>query len=192
MDCFTPQESWQVFQMKVGNETLVSHPAIHKPAKMVAKDCGGLPLALTIVGRAMAYKKTPEEWKDAIEILMRSALQFPGINKVYYRLKFSFDRLPSDQIRSCFLFCSPFPGDYRIHKRDLVVNYWIDEGIILDDEFDRNKAINRKYSINGDLIRASLLEEEEDILEKLRDVVRDMALWIACEIEKREVSSIQF
>lgn len=192
MDCFTPQESWQVFQMKVGNETLVSHPAIHKPAKMVAKDCGGLPLALTIVGRAMACKKTPEEWKDAIEILMRSAFQFPGINKVYYRLKFSFDRLPSDQIRSCFLFCSLFPGDYRIHKRDLVVNYWIDEGIILDDEFDRNKAINRRYSINGDLIRASLLEEEEDTLEKLRDVVRDMALWIACEIEKREVSSIQF
>lgn len=132
---FHPQESWQVFQMKVGNETLVSHPAIHKPAKMVAKDCGGLPLALTIVGRAMACKKTEEEWKDAIEILMRSALQFPAINKLYYRIKFSFDRLPSDQIISCFLFCSLFPGDYRIHKRDLVVNYWIDEGIILDDEF---------------------------------------------------------
>lgn len=62
----------------------------------------------------------------------------------------------------------------------------------MDDEFDRNKAINRGYSINGDLIRESLLEEEQDILVKLRDVVRDMVLWIACEIEKREVSSIQF
>ncbi|KAJ4718338.1 Disease resistance protein [Melia azedarach] len=169
-------------KLKVGEDTINSHPDIPDLAKIVSKECADFPLALITVGRAMACKNTPEEWNDAIEVLKRSASQFPGMDEVYPRLKFSYDRLLSDRIRSCFLYCSLYPEDYKICKKDLI-DCWIGEGL---DECDRNRARNRGYTIVGDLIRACLLEEEDDDSVKMHDVIRDMALWIACGIEKEK------
>ncbi|KAL6137736.1 hypothetical protein ACLB2K_063025 [Fragaria x ananassa] len=58
-----------LFQEKVGKETLSVDPDIPELAEIVAKECGGLPLALVTVGQAMACKKTPQEWNLAIQIL---------------------------------------------------------------------------------------------------------------------------
>ncbi|MBA0748384.1 hypothetical protein Gogos_005218, partial [Gossypium gossypioides] len=49
-------EAWELFQDEVGYETLNSHPDIPNLAKQVAERCGGLPLALITIGRAMACK----------------------------------------------------------------------------------------------------------------------------------------
>ncbi|KAJ0075987.1 hypothetical protein Patl1_34674 [Pistacia atlantica] len=46
VECLTYKEAWELFQKKVGNETLKSHPRIYELAKTVTKECGGLPLAL--------------------------------------------------------------------------------------------------------------------------------------------------
>lgn len=54
------------------------------------------------------------------------------------------------------------------------------------DEYGESRAVNRGYTIIGDLIRACLLENEQGNCVKMHDVVRDMALWIACEIEKEK------
>ncbi|EOY20515.1 Uncharacterized protein TCM_046152 [Theobroma cacao] len=51
----------------------MSHPNIRDLAQEVAKECGGLPLALVTIGCAMACKTTCEEWKYAIEVLRRSS-----------------------------------------------------------------------------------------------------------------------
>ncbi|KAJ0006994.1 hypothetical protein Pint_30039 [Pistacia integerrima] len=60
-----------------GEDPLNNHPDILELARIVAKECGGLPLALITIGRAMTFKKTPEEWSYAIEVLKRSASEFP-------------------------------------------------------------------------------------------------------------------
>ncbi|KAK9232170.1 hypothetical protein WN943_022413 [Citrus x changshan-huyou] len=144
--CLEHKEAWELFQMKVGRETLESHLQIPELAEIVAKECDGLPLALITIGRAMAFKKTPQEWKDAIQVLRRSASEFP---------------------------------DCDISKIDLI-DCWIGEGFF--DEYDRG------YTIIGDLLRACLLEEVNDDNVKLHDVIRDMALWIASEVEKEKES----
>ncbi|PPD88604.1 hypothetical protein GOBAR_DD14443 [Gossypium barbadense] len=69
-----PEEAWKLFQDKVGDENLNSHPDIWELAKQVAERCGGLPLAVITMGCAMACKTTPVEWKYAIEKLKRSSL----------------------------------------------------------------------------------------------------------------------
>lgn len=63
VNCLPWEDAFALFQTKVGADTINSHPDIPKLAEMVAKECGGLPLALITIGRAMAGTKTPEEWE---------------------------------------------------------------------------------------------------------------------------------
>ncbi|KAJ4718284.1 NBS-LRR type disease resistance protein [Melia azedarach] len=184
VECLRYEDAWKLFEAKVGKEVLDSHPNIPELAETVAKECGGLPLALIVVGRAMACKKTPQEWEHAIEVLRSSASKFSGMERrVYSRLKFSYDFLPSDTTRFCLLYCSLFPEDFRINIEDLI-DCWICEGIL--DEYDGMRARNQGYSVIGTLVHACLLEEEEDDCVKMHDVIRDMALWIASTIDHEE------
>ncbi|XP_052300757.1 probable disease resistance protein At5g63020 isoform X4 [Citrus sinensis] len=182
--CLSEEHAWELFRKKVGEETLESDHDIVELAQTVAKECGGLPLALITIGRAMAFKKTAEEWSHAIDVLRTSASEFAGLGeKVYRLLKFSYDSLQNETIRSCFLYCCLYPEDYSILKWDLI-DCWIGEGFL--EESDRFSAENQGYYIVGTLVHACLLEELEDDKVKMHDVVRDMARWIACEIEKEK------
>ncbi|KDO37638.1 hypothetical protein CISIN_1g038480mg, partial [Citrus sinensis] len=184
IECLRDKEAWELFLEKVGEEPLVSHPDIPMLAQAMAKECAGLPLALITIGRAMGSKNTPEEWRYAIEMLRRSASEFPGMGKeVYPLLKFSYDSLSSDVLRSCLLYCSLFPEDYQISKIELI-ECWIGEGFL--NGFEGMGVYNQGYYVIGVLVQACLLEEVGTNFVKMHDVIRDMSLWIACEVEKEK------
>lgn len=184
VECLGYEDAWRLFEEKVGRNILDSHPDIPELAETVARECGGLPLALITVGRAMASKKAPREWEHAIEVLRSSASRFSGMEKrVFSRLKFSYDFLPSNETRFCLQYCSFFPEDYSIRIEDLI-DCWICEGFL--DEYNGAGARNRGYSLIRNLLHACLLEEEDDNHVKMHDVVRDMALWIASTTENQE------
>ncbi|GMJ14255.1 RPS5-like 1 [Hibiscus trionum] len=148
VECLKPEEAWKLFRDKVGDETLNSHPDIPELAEKVAEECGGLPLALITIGRAMACKTTPGEWEYAIEKLKRSTL--PKMkNEVYPLLKFSYDNL-DPTMKCCLLYCCLYPEDYGIPTKTLV-EYWFCEGLL--DEYDRISEAQRQ----GDHIIDSLL-----------------------------------
>ncbi|TYH14526.1 hypothetical protein ES288_A06G227200v1 [Gossypium darwinii] len=149
VECLEPKDAWKLFQDKVGDETLNSHPNIRKLAKQVVERCGGLPLALITIGRAMACKTTPGDWKYAIEMLKRCSL--PKMeNEVFPLLKFSYDNLPNVTMKCCLLYCCLYPEDYCIPKKRLV-EYWFCEGML--NEFDRIS----EAQMQGDYIISSLL-----------------------------------
>lgn len=79
VECLRYDDAWKLFEQKVGRDILDSHPNIPELAETVAKECGGLPLALVTVGPAMASKKTHQEWEYAIEVLRSSASKFTGM-----------------------------------------------------------------------------------------------------------------
>ncbi|KAG8502107.1 hypothetical protein CXB51_002179 [Gossypium anomalum] len=186
VECLPPGEAFKLFEEKVGSETLRMHPDIFKLAEAVVEECAGLPLALITIGRAMASKKTPREWEYAIEVLRQSAASvLPGVGKeMYPKLKFSYDCLPDERFRSCFLYCSLYPEDYYIRKEELV-DCWIGEGL-LDERTNWSSARNQGHFIIGSLIDACLLEKEGNHVVKMHDVIRDMTLWIAGESEKEK------
>ncbi|XP_058075705.1 disease resistance protein RPS2-like [Magnolia sinica] len=103
------------------------------------------------------------------------------------RLKFSYDNLGGDMIKSCFLYCALFPEDYSIGKEKLI-DYWIGEGFLDGWNDDLDTAHNKGHDIIGRLKAAFLLEtgsdEEREV--KLHDVIRDLALWIASECGKNK------
>lgn len=72
------ERAWDLFKKNAGEETVKSHPDITKVAQEVAAKCDGLPLALVTIGRAMASKKTPQDWRDALYILSNSPPNFSG------------------------------------------------------------------------------------------------------------------
>ncbi|TYI05419.1 hypothetical protein ES332_A10G087300v1 [Gossypium tomentosum] len=171
VQCLTEEQAWELFE-HVGNDILDGHPNIRDLAHEVARECGGLPLALITIGRAMACKRTPEEWEYAIQVLKRSANSvFPDMDEVVYPLlKFSFDCLPNDLVRCCLLYCSLFPEDYRIPK-EIFIDCCIVEGFM--DEYE---SISQARKQGHHIIEVS------DSTVKMHDVIRDMCLWIACRL----------
>ncbi|KAM1460827.1 hypothetical protein ACFX13_045945 [Malus domestica] len=186
VECLAWDKAWNLFQEKVGRETLGIHPDIQRLAQTVAKECGGLPLALITVGRAMACKKTTQEWNHAIHILKKSAHEFSGMeDKVFRLLKFSYDNLADEKVRSCFLYCALYPEDFFIFKDDLVY-LWMCEAM-LDEYGSVEEAKNKCYDIIGTLVAACLLEVNLDMV-KMHDMIRDMALWLARDCSKENDS----
>lgn len=73
-------------------------------------------------------------------------------------MKYGYDNLRMECVKSCFLYCSLFPEDYEMEKEELV-DYWISEGFI-DANDGKERAINKGYEIIGTLVRTCLLLEE--------------------------------
>ncbi|XP_015169375.1 disease resistance protein At4g27190-like [Solanum tuberosum] len=153
-------------------------------ARDIARECGGLPLAITVIGACMSGKNRVEEWVDALDSLRISEpYDKDVIDEVYKVIKLSFDCLESldtgskrrGDIKSCFLYCSLYPLVIPI---DDLIHCWWAEGFL--GEFDTyEKAYNRGITIIGSLKNACLLEAHEMNCVKMHDVVHDVAKWIA-------------
>ncbi|CAA3002982.1 disease resistance At4g27190-like [Olea europaea subsp. europaea] len=73
-------------------------------AEKVTRECGGLPLALVTVGKALR-KRGEHSWKNALEELRNSRVtNIKGVHKlVYLRIEFSYNYLESDKAKSLLL-----------------------------------------------------------------------------------------
>ncbi|AEE82928.1 putative disease resistance protein [Arabidopsis thaliana] len=187
VQCLSTNDAWELFQEKVGQISLGSHPDILELAKKVAGKCRGLPLALNVIGETMAGKRAVQEWHHAVDVLTSYAAEFSGMDDhILLILKYSYDNLNDKHVRSCFQYCALYPEDYSIKKYRLI-DYWICEGFI-DGNIGKERAVNQGYEILGTLVRACLLSEEgKNKLEvKMHDVVREMALWTLSDLGKNK------
>ncbi|KAM3266887.1 disease resistance protein like isoform X1 [Capsicum annuum] len=185
-------ESWQLFAKNVGD--IVNLEQIHPLAKEIARECDGLPLAITVVGSSMRGKTKVELWEDALKSLSMSEPHSKVVeDKVYKVIKWSFDSLESQDIelsseqrrkhvnkkrgdiRSCFLYCSLYPA--AIPTDDLIHCWWA-EGILGEHDM-YEEAYNRGITLIESLKDACLLEANKMHYVKMHDVVRDVAIWIA-------------
>ncbi|XP_020871029.1 probable disease resistance protein At5g43730 [Arabidopsis lyrata subsp. lyrata] len=176
VDCLSPDKAWELFRITVGDVIFSGHQDIPALARRVAAKCHGLPLALNVIGKAMACKETLQEWYLAINVLNSLGHEFPGMKeRILGVLKFSYDSLKNGEIKSCFLYCSLFPEDFEIKKEQLI-EYWICEGFINPNRYE-DGGTYQGYDIIGLLVRAHLLIDC-GVGVKMHDVIREMALWI--------------
>ena len=178
IEVLSKEEAWNLFREMAGN--CVNTTNLRQTAKEVAKECGGLPVAVVTVGRALENKGN-DEWIAALQQLKNSIPKnILGLHsKVYSSIEFSYKYLESDEAESCFLLCCLFSEDYDIPIEDLV-RYGVGQMLFAKIDIVA-KARNRVHAIIKNLKRLFLLLDsvEGEQIEKMHDVVWDVAISIA-------------
>ncbi|OVA14103.1 Disease resistance protein [Macleaya cordata] len=178
------EESWHLFKRNAGDEA--DSPVLQSVAKEIVKECGGLPVALVTLGRALR-NKDKVVWDDAAIQLKRS--NFPCIDEgmnsaVFASIKLSYDYLSYEMIKKCFLFCCLFPEDHKIHMHELMV-YAIGDYGILEDSETLTQASVRLHAIVEKLLAYCLLlgnkTESGSYVVWMHDIIRDVAILIASQ-----------
>ena len=120
------EESWELFSKKVfGGATCPQH--LETLGRQIAENCGGLPLAIVVLGGLLATKKKESHtWKkvtrNVIPYLNQKRSDWSDI------LAPSYDYLPM-HLKPCFLYFGIYPKNFEIPVRQLI-QLWIAEGFI--------------------------------------------------------------
>ncbi|XP_015078113.1 disease resistance protein At4g27190-like [Solanum pennellii] len=185
-------ESWQLLIKNAGDHANLEH--IQPLAKEIARECDGLPLAVTVIGTSMRGKTRVELWEDALGSLRMCEPHNEDVkDKVYKVIKWSFDSLKSQDIelsseqrskhvkkkrgdiQSCFLYCSLYPA--FIPTDELINCWWAEDSLGEHDTYE--EVYNTGITMIETLKDACLLETHNLDSVKMHDVVRDVSIWIA-------------
>ncbi|KAL6348525.1 hypothetical protein AAG906_013145 [Vitis piasezkii] len=198
-ECFPIQhlqqeEAWHLFKKTAGDS--VEGDQLRPIAIEVVNECGGLPIAIVTIANALKGECVAE-WENALDELRSSApTNIRGVDdKVYGCLKWSYDHLKGDEVKSLFLLCGWLSyGDISMHQ---LLQYAM--GL---DLFDRlkslEKARNKLVTLVRNLKASSLLLDGEGASRllfmdadnkcvRMHDVVRDVARNIASKDHHRFV-----
>ncbi|XP_057771684.1 putative late blight resistance protein homolog R1A-10 [Salvia miltiorrhiza] len=138
-------QSWDLLSQIVFGEEDCPHE-LQGIGKKISSDCGGLPLAINVIGGLLSkVERLKDVWEnignDVRPAIAESDKQFSNI------LSLSYNHLPI-HLKPCFLYMAAFPEDYKIDLLRLIC-MWVAEGFVKS---------------NGD---KSLEEEAEDYLKSL-------------------------
>ncbi|XP_028098928.1 probable disease resistance protein At4g27220 [Camellia sinensis] len=177
------REAWILFRGTAGE--IVDSKDLNAIAREVWRECGGLPIAIVTVGRALMKNPSKDVWIDAARQLQNPVrTKIKGMESyVYSSLELSYNYLESEE-KPCFLLCSLFPKDNDIPKEALV-RYGI--GLGLFQEVDTTEdAGHRALAIVSTLVSSFMLLEVYGKI-KMHDVVRYFAIHIACKEENKHI-----
>lgn len=171
--------AWNLFLSKLSNEAFAavgSHKVVRDQARKIFLSCGGLPLALNVIGTAVAGLEGPREWTSAANDI--SMLNNEDVDEMFYRLKYSYDRLKPTQ-QQCFLYCTLFP-EYGSISKEPLVDYWLAEGLLLNDRQKGDQIIQN-------LISACLLQTSSSLSSKVKmhHVIRHMGIWLVNKTDQK-------
>ncbi|KAG8387539.1 hypothetical protein BUALT_Bualt02G0031600 [Buddleja alternifolia] len=104
--------------------------------RQMAKKCGYLPLAVSVIGGSLRHKQTLSEWEkvnENIDVYLKQQGEGVGENKrVRQVLDLSYNALPY-YLKPCFLYLGCFPEDQEIYAEDLYL-LWMAEGMISSED----------------------------------------------------------
>ncbi|KAK4433081.1 putative late blight resistance proteinR1B-16 [Sesamum alatum] len=100
---------------------------LEKIGKLIARNCGGLPLAIVVIaGLLSTVGRTQASWENIAEnVNLAVTTNYEQFEKI---LSLSYIHLPQ-HLRPCFLYMGGFPEDYEIPVWKLI-KLWVAEGFI--------------------------------------------------------------
>ncbi|XP_026431845.1 disease resistance protein RPP8-like [Papaver somniferum] len=191
------EDSWELLCKKAFPKNMrdvACYPTnLEKLGKDMVRKCGGLPLAICVLGGILATKRAEiKEW----EYVNRNFTS--NINKgknggVMGILELSYNDLPV-HLKPCFLYLSLSPEDYVIPRKKLI-QLWIAEGFILHMQEDalvtpEDIGKNQYYA---ELIQRCMIQPDKDTNPwrkkacRMHDLMRDLCLLKAKEMNFSDV-----
>ena len=99
VEALSMEEAWSLFFEKVGHG-LALPPKVKDIARSVAKECAGLPLAITVLVGSMRGVDDICEWRNALEILKESKVGQDEVETEVFRvLRFSYWSLNDSKVK---------------------------------------------------------------------------------------------
>ncbi|KAG2702076.1 hypothetical protein I3760_06G074400 [Carya illinoinensis] len=113
------EEAWNLFE-KMAGDSVKDQPDVREVAIKVAKECAGLPVALTTVSKALKGMSL-SIWKDAELRLKRPPpVDVPEIlSPIYSCIELSYNHLADEELKSLFLLCALL-CQFDIYYQDLL------------------------------------------------------------------------
>ncbi|RWR97691.1 putative disease resistance protein [Cinnamomum micranthum f. kanehirae] len=175
VETLSEDEAWNLFIRSAGDVAMTSD--IKQFAEGIVKECGGLPLAINVVGSSLRNNGDVVVWRNTLrELWLPTTSENEDMQEqVFPCLRSSYDLLQDDCKKKLFLYCSLYPEDYEIFINDLVEYCWL-EGYIhgvrsIEDARDKGHCM-----VIG-LVDTALLERcRREGYVKMHDIVRDFAL----------------
>ena len=130
------QEKNDIILFVVGFLDRVTKTYMEKFGKEMIGYCGGLPLAITVLGGLLAAKQTQEEWEDVLRHI-KSYLHVEQNLRVNKVLALSYNDLPC-HLKPCFLYLGHFPEDFEIPTKELI-RIWMGEGFVSEIQHNRGR-----------------------------------------------------
>ncbi|XP_078152837.1 putative disease resistance protein RGA1 isoform X2 [Carex rostrata] len=168
--CFNPSNlfeysCWQLFEHYAFSGTSCTMPKhFVDMGREITKKCGGLPLAVKSIASLLRHETDEEVWREILESALWE-IKEPK-EEIFPALQISYAHLPA-HLKPCFLFCSMYPKDYVLKKKDLI-RLWIAHGYI---ESQRNRKITEiGVEYYNELEERSFLDGN-----KLHDIIHDLA-----------------
>ncbi|KAJ1690032.1 hypothetical protein LUZ63_014187 [Rhynchospora breviuscula] len=142
---------------------------LDKIAKKLVRICGGLPLALEVVGGLLYKKDTYESWSNVAENLDWHSSKGDKCMKI---LATSYDYMPI-VLKKCFMYFASFPEDYSIDAKSLIWK-WVAERLV-PDEITGKECLEELFQRSMILVSA---RSYDDSIEKcgVHDLLRELAI----------------
>lgn len=170
---------------------LVDAEKMEKLGKEMARHCGGLPLAVIVLGGLLITKQKLREWEkvhQSIKSYIRSGDR-DHHGRVLELLAFSYNELPY-HLKPCFLYLGKFSEDSEI-EADRLYQMWIGESMVKSEDHREGDTLMdvAEYYL-GELAKRCMVQvsvpKDESELRMfksccLHDLMRDLCLFKANE-----------
>ena len=191
----TKEESWDLFLSKaipIQNERSACTGRLKELGEQMTAKCGGLPLALVVMGGLVSQKqRSIAEWQRVSESMVWQN-EYEGQNCMRI-LALSYADLPY-YLKLCFLYLSAFPEDYQIES-DRLIGLWIAEGFIAErgdgQTLEEMAEIQLEKLVERSLVHVVERDHRDDIIRcRVHDLLRELCISEAKQIDFMSVCQV--
>ncbi|KAF8410910.1 hypothetical protein HHK36_003447 [Tetracentron sinense] len=173
-------ESWELFSKRafpMENDEIACIPELENLGRQIVARCGGLPLAIVILGGLLSRKeKTSSVWLRVLQSVSWQLTQDP--DQLVEILALSYNDLPY-YLKPCFLYFGLFPEDSEVPAGKLML-LWIAEGFV--QQRDEESMEDVAEDLLEELIDRSMIQVAEKRFDggiktcRIHDLLRDLAI----------------
>ncbi|GKV27880.1 hypothetical protein SLEP1_g37000 [Rubroshorea leprosula] len=167
-------EAWELLKKIVGDRA--ESKELHDTAIEIVRECGGLPLAITTMAKALKNKE-PYQWRDALRKLRKpSSENFHGIPaEVYSAIEVSYSHLETEKLQETFLLCCLMGHEASIED---LLKYGVGLGLFANTiEEARDEVFTSIRTLKASSL---LIDDCDNDSFDMHDLAQDVAVSIAC------------